>query len=417
MTKRPVTLIILFSAIALFSGACLMDIFGTPANPDAVSTAVWETAYAAQTQTAVQSLVAQLTKISEATSSPLPPSPTSTETPTSTSTSSPIPPTETETPTPTETPVPPTNTPKPTHTPIPPTATDVPLPCYKIGTVKDITIPDNADLKANADFTKTWRLYNGGSCSWKSDFQVYFVSGNAMSSPAHVHLDDTASPGEYVDVSIDMIAPDSTGSFAGYWKMRSSNGISFGWGSSADSAFWIKIDVKKPVPTHNPDVPVNFVKEYCLAEWRTSAGKLDCPSSAEDFSDGSIQRKSDVRLEGNYLENEYVLETIPSSGSDGVISGKYPAFTIEAGDEFAATIGCLDNSPKCNVKFQLNYSISGGSVHNLASWNQKDDGSFEEVSVDLSSLEGENVRLYLTVLNNGSSTDDRAFWLAPRIIR
>jgi len=100
----------------------------------------------------------------------------------------------------------------------------------KSGGVKDITIADGTDLTADQSFTKTWRLYNAGTCTWKSNYEIYFTSGNGMSAPAHVDLNDTVAPGEYTDVSIKMIAPHDTGSYAGYWLMRSGNGVSFGWG-------------------------------------------------------------------------------------------------------------------------------------------------------------------------------------------
>jgi hypothetical protein len=304
---------------------------------------------------------------------------------------------------------------------VPPTSTSIPtkspISCYQIGRVRDISIADGTDLNADQSFTKTWRLYNAGACTWKSNFEVYFTSGNAMSAPAHVRLNETVTPGEYVDVSIAMIAPHDTGSYAGYWLMRSSNGVSFGWGFNANSAFWIKIDVVRPGPTHNVHNPVDFLDEYCKAEWRTSIGRISCPSAHQDFSDGSIQRREGATLTGGYEENETMLVTIPSSGSSGIISGRYPAFKVEDGDEFTAIIGCLDDSPKCYVSFQLNYSISGGAVQTLASWKEKDNGNFERVTVDLSSLEDKTVQIILTVLDNGSSTDDRAFWLAPKIVR
>jgi hypothetical protein len=409
-TKRPFTLLLLIAALSLLSWACLADYFVTPSNPGTVVTLAWATLYAEQTGTAVSELIMELTQIAQATTTPLAPSAT------------PIPPTVTATAT--DTPVPPTDTRvPPTHTPLPPTRTRVPptatLPetCYKIGHVTDITISDGADLKADARFTKTWRLYNSGTCTWKTDFEVYFVSGNAMSAPSFVTIDQTVKTGQYANVSIDMIAPHEIGSYAGYWRMRTSNDISFGWGADADSAFWIKIDVTKAAPTRNPATPVNFIKEYCSADWRSTTGKLSCPSASQDFKHGSITKSSNPVLEGGYQENEPTLITIPSDGSDGIISGKYPAFKVESGDQFTAIIGCLDASPNCNVKFQLNYSISGGTVHNLKSWNQESDNHFDRVTVDLSSLEGKTVNLILTVLNNGDSDDDRAFWLAPSILR
>jgi hypothetical protein len=280
-----------------------------------------------------------------------------------------------------------------------------------------MSVPDGTDLTADQSFTKTWRLYNAGRCTWKDNFKVYFTSGNAMGAPAYVRLNDSVAPGEFTDVSIDMVAPHHTGSYTGYWLMRSNDGVSFGWGVNDDSAFWVTIDVVRSVHTHDIGTPVDFLGEYCMADWRTSIGRISCPSPYQDFSDGSIQRYEGATLTGGYEENETLLVTIPSSGSSGIISGRYPPFKVEDGDQWTAIIGCLDNSPKCNVTFQLNYSVSGGSVQTLASWKEKDNGSFQREKVDLSSLAGKSVQIILTVLNNGSSTDDRAFWLVPHIVR
>jgi len=415
MSKRTSIQLLIIAALALFSGACLLSLFSPMGNPNNVATAVVQTVLVRQTQDSLNTLVAQITQQAAATDTPVSPSATPTYTPTESQT-----PTQTAMPTstPTRTPKPPTDTPVPPPPPRPPYfPPSSNIPCYQIGKVTDITIADGTDLTADQSFTKTWRLYNAGRCTWKTNFEVYFTSGNAMSAPASVEIDDTVAPGDYTDVSIHMIAPHYTGRYTGYWRMRSSNGVSFGWGAESDSAFWIKIDVVRSAPPHNVNTPVDFIGEYCKADWRTSAGKIYCPSAYEDFSHGSIQRRQGATLTGGYEENETLLVTIPSSGSSGIISGRYPAFKVEDGDEFTTIIGCLDDSPKCNVTFQLNYSLSGGAVQNLASWKEKDNGSFERVRVDLSSLQGESVQIILTVLNNGSSAEDRAFWLAPVIDR
>jgi hypothetical protein len=414
MNKRTSTLLLIIAAFSLISGACMLDVLSPMGNPNNVSTAVVQTVEVRQTQAALDTLVAKITQEAAATSTPLPPSATPTPTDTPTVTESPTP-TATPTDTPTRTPKPPTKTPvPPTHTFTP---TDSPVACFQIGRVRDISIADGTDLTADQSFTKTWRLYNAGRCTWKTNFEVFFTSGNGMSAPAFVRLNHTVAPGEFTDVSIDMVAPHNTGSYAGYWLMRSSNGVSFGWGADADAAFWIKIDVVRSAPTHNTHTPVDFLDEYCKAEWRTTVGHISCPSAHQDFSNGSIQRREGATLTGGYEENETLLVTIPSSGSSGIISGRYPAFKVQDGDEFKAIIGCLDDSPKCNVTFQLNYSVSGGTVQTLSSWKEKDNGDFEKVTVDLSSLEDKSVQIILAVVNNGSSTDDRAFWLEPEIVR
>jgi len=165
------------------------------------------------------------------------------------------------------------------------------------------------------------------------------------------------------------------------------------------------------------DKSLDFAKYYCDARWKSSKGSVACPSGSENFSDGSVSRSSSPKLEGGYQDDEPAIIMIPSNGDGGMIQGRFPAFKVKDGDHFTALTGCLDSSPKCDVMFQLNYSIDGGSIQNLKSWTETSDGNRTSINVDLSSLKDKKVELILMVQNNGSSTDDRAFWLAPVIKR
>ena len=158
--------------------------------------------------------------------------PTDTPTPTVTET-----PTETETPTSTETP---SDTPLPSATPftyVPPAAS-----CYSVAFLGDVTIPDGSTLNAGESFTKTWALENTGSCSWNTNFQVIFSSGNSLSASSAVNLPAFVSPGQTVDVSVNMVAPENNGSFEGFWLLRSDTGAVFGLGSG-NTPFFVQINV------------------------------------------------------------------------------------------------------------------------------------------------------------------------------
>lgn len=132
--------------------------------------------------------------------------------------------------------VPPTATLEPpTLPPPPPTATQPPPPpsatpgCTDVSTfVSDVTIPDNTNKNAGDDFTKTWRLRNSGTCTWTSDYDIVFVSGDAMGADASDNLPGNVSPGSTVDVSMDMTAPSSNGTFKGNWRLRNDDGVLFG---------------------------------------------------------------------------------------------------------------------------------------------------------------------------------------------
>jgi hypothetical protein len=89
--------------------------------------------------------------------------------------------------------------------------------------------------------------------------------------------------------------------------------------------------------------------------------------------------------------------------------------SITSGMYFKAVIGCLDNATNCNVKFVLSYIPEGGSETKLAEWSETFDKSFTRINLDLSTLAGKKVQFILSVKSNGSSDQDQAFWLQPRI--
>ncbi|NPV76406.1 MAG: hypothetical protein HPY59_08515 [Anaerolineae bacterium] len=383
--------------------------------PGQVETVVVQTAQAQLTQFAVNTLVVQLTQLAQASPTPLP------------ATSTVAPPTLTATATLTATPLPPTATLPPTSTPIVATVTPLPtstysitpVPCFAIRFIADVTVPDDTVMTPNQSFVKTWRLQNAGSCAWSPDFDIVFVGGSVMGAPGAQKLNTTINPGQNVDISLTMTAPSTEGVYKGDWKLRSSTGVVFGLGRTGDVPFWVKIQVKPMVVlTAAPGTALDFAASYCQASWTSSVKTLSCPSPANDFANGSITYTVSPRLEGGYQDDEPALVLIPSNGSGGFINGRFPAITVQSGDRFQALIGCLDNSPGCNVMFQLNYSIGGGAVQNLGSWTEVSDGNWQRIDIPVGGLAGQSVQFILYANNNnGTSTDDRLFLLVPIIKR
>jgi hypothetical protein len=291
------------------------------------------------------------------------------------------------------------------------------VPCYKAQFISDVTIPDGTEMEPNEDFTKTWRLKNVGSCTWQSNTQLVFVSGNAMNSLASSNIGQTVYPGNSVDVSIELTAPSSDGSFEGNYQLRSPDGVRFGLGNNADVSFWVKIQVSKMDYEMDEDHPLDFDYNICAAKWTSGTGKVSCSSSAADFTKGSVRKSSSPKLEGGYQDDEGTIIVSPSSGSGGMIQGQFPEIEIKSGDHFKAMIGCMNDRDDCNVEFLLKYLDSSDNLHTLDSWSETYDGSYAHIDVDLSSLDGEKIRLILRVENNGDSKEDEVFWLSPEIDR
>lgn len=308
----------------------------------------------------------------------------------------------------------PTSTLVPSITPIPTFApSNTPsIPCNRATFLDDVTYPDGTVVASEQGFTKTWRFKNSGSCAWTTGYQVVFASGSKMSGPDAINFPVGVKPGETVDLSVGLIAPKDTGSYTGYWQFSTDKGVKFGSGPNSQP-FWVKIAVGSTTLSGT-----SFVDKFCSAVWKSATTTLTCPAANADFTSGSVRRVDKPKLEGGYTDDEPALVTIPNNGTDGSITGTFPAFKVASGDHFITLLGCMDSSPKCTVTFKLSYTIDGTNIVNLGSWNQKSDGSFQKVDIDLSSLADKSVKFIFIVDNNDdSSTDDQAFWLAPYIKR
>lgn len=298
-----------------------------------------------------------------------------------------------------------------THTQVPPTITPTPIPCNRAQFIKDVTVPDGTIYSPGVVFTKIWQFKNTGSCDWTSDYRLIFASGNQMGGLDSTALPGRIRPGESVNLSIDLKAPDRDGRFRGNWMLRSSNGQIFGIGSEGEGAFWVEIRVVYP-----PDLgfEYDFAANYCNATWRTGAGKLACPTTTS-LEDGSIALTDRPVLENGRQENEFTLLTGPEQITNGYITGTYPAYKIKTGDHFLADIGCLENSQGCDVTFFLDGILNDGTVLSLGAWKETYDGRITRIDLDLSSLNGQSVRIVLGVRANSRPNRANAFWLVPSI--
>lgn len=131
-------------------------------------------------------------------------------------------------------------------------------PCdlAQLGFPLDINVPDGSQFQPEEMFSKTWRLYNAGSCTWTADYTVVWFSGKDMGLNEVQPLNMEVLPGGLVDVTVDMVAPSSPGTYQSNWKLRNRDGVLFGIGPNGDAPFWVRI-VVVPVgtPTVIPTVP------------------------------------------------------------------------------------------------------------------------------------------------------------------
>jgi hypothetical protein len=278
--------------------------------------------------------------------------------------------------------------------------------------VTDVTVPDGTIFQPGATFTKTWRLKNIGTCTWTTSYSMVFVSGTQMGSTTSVSMPGNVAPGQTVDVSVPMTAPNTAGNYTGYWKFKNPSGVLFGIGYYANNAWWVQIRVQGDVQT---GVALDFAATGEKAAWSSGAGALPFPGTDGDAK-GFALRVVNQKFESGVVASPAGLLVGPQQVTNGYIQGVYPAFTVQSGDKFQTTVGCAEGATSCYVSYSLQY-ISGGTVRTFWTWREKFEGLTYTVNLDLSSLAGQNVQFVLYVNAYGSPVGDRALWGNPIILR
>ncbi len=94
--------------------------------------------------------------------------------------------------------------------------------------VADVTVPDGTHLAPDTIFQKTWRVRNTGTCTWDAAYRLTLLSGDRMAGPRSAPLGESVPPGEEVDLSVMLIAPESAGTYQGRWQLFAPDGTPFG---------------------------------------------------------------------------------------------------------------------------------------------------------------------------------------------
>jgi hypothetical protein len=162
------------------------------------------------------------------------------------------------TPTSTATPSPTINPPTQTVTPTPPYPypyiTWTPSTCDYSAFLADLDIVDYSKIPPGTTFTKTWRIKNIGTCTWTTQYRFQYISGNPMGADT-IYLPRAVPPGETIDLSLQMTAPDIEEDYSNFWRLRNTAGEIFG------TTFYVAIEVSKgtgeltPTETQIPAIP------------------------------------------------------------------------------------------------------------------------------------------------------------------
>jgi hypothetical protein len=278
--------------------------------------------------------------------------------------------------------------------------------------IADVTVPDGTNFASGTAFKKTWRLKNIGTCAWtNTDVSLIFDSGQNMGTATSYPLPTTVNPGQTVDITVDMAAPSTAGHYFGYYKLKSTTGGVFGIGSTAIKSFWVEINVAGTAGTG-----YDFTANAASATWTSGAGALTFPGT-EGNVNGFAFKSDKPKLENGIESAQAGLLFAPNNVTNGFVQAVYPAFTVQNGDRFQATIGCEYGATNCYVAYRLDYQIDTGAVKTFWTFREKYEGLSYNTNLNLSSLAGQNVKFILVISAYGSPTGDRALWVNPVISR
>lgn len=278
--------------------------------------------------------------------------------------------------------------------------------------IADVTVPDGTNFAPGATFRKTWRLKNIGTCTWTTGYSLVFDSGNQFGAPASVNFPINVAPGQTVDLSVDMTAPSAAGHYFSYWKLKNASGVLFGIGSTKNKSFWAEINVTSSAGGTGYD----FTANAASATWSSGAGALSFPGT-DGSANGFALRRDRPKFESGVESAQAGLLFVPNNVTNGYIQAVYPAFRVNSGDRFQATIGCEFGATSCYVAYRLDYQIGSGTVRTFWTFREKYEGWTYNVNLNLDSLAGQDVKFILVISAYGSPTGDRALWGNPIIAR
>lgn len=126
-----------------------------------------------------------------------------------------------------------------------PYITWTPSTCDKSAFLADLDIIDYSKVAPGTVFTKTWRIQNIGTCTWTKQYRFTYISGDPMGADT-IYLPRSVAPGDTIDISLQMKAPDIEEDYSNFWRLRNTAGEIFG------TTFYVAIEVSKGAGSATP---------------------------------------------------------------------------------------------------------------------------------------------------------------------
>ncbi|MCA9916979.1 MAG: hypothetical protein KC445_03460, partial [Anaerolineales bacterium] len=172
-----------------------------------------------------------------------------------------------------------------------------------IAFVQDLSVPDDTVFGPGDSFEKSWQLRNIGTCPWTTDYSFIFAGGDDLGGPLSVPLQSAVVPGQTVDITVPLTAPDALGTYRTDFLMSDAAGNPFGVDGLADQVIWVQIVVGLPEATPVPNSAVigGVVWEdvcFFTTSGEPSSGCVDVSADGTGFYRGDGELINEPRLAG-----------------------------------------------------------------------------------------------------------------------
>jgi hypothetical protein len=172
-----------------------------------------------------------------------------------------------------------------------------------IAFVQDLSVPDDTVFGPGESFEKSWQLRNIGTCPWTTDYALIFAGGDDLGGSLSVPLESAVVPGQTVDITIPLDAPETLGTYRADYLMADSTGNPFGVDGFADQVIWVQIVVGVPeaTPLPNSGVIGGVVWEdvcFFTTSGQPSAGCVDISADGSGFYRADGELNNEPRLTG-----------------------------------------------------------------------------------------------------------------------
>lgn len=220
----------------------------------------------------------------------------------------------------------PTGTAIPTATAEPKSATTPGLSTNDVAQFVSETYPDWTNIPLGTSFTKTWTFRNAGTTTWTTGYFLKLTSatyplGQTLNLPDKISLTKSIKPGETVDVSVNLQAPATDGTYSFHWQMQTPAGQNVS-GDGYD--IWVKFTVGD-VALNNSYSQGNISLELVSVEKDTAYTNVHICAQYPDTQDWN---PSGVTLTAGSVQASIESYSLDNAKSPSTADSTYRCFTL-----------------------------------------------------------------------------------------